>query len=641
VKELNRKFINERRIQLLNLLKKRRAALSHYLSSLGPTLSEQEVKIVQNTTDNIESEIKTLELRRRGDQAPNAKALNSPLAPLSEVTSAPRVSQRDGGMKADGIRFVPAVIKNPVPLAEQGNTRGDLAIVQGTDILSKKAKADATINSATSNAALATAQDASCASCSPSACPICDLPPGDAKRRIVIDARGGSATGARKYRKGQNAQVVIINKNPYIKKYTTEIKGTTIEETAIKTFAPLLGGIVADTIGTTKDETAKGKATDSQKALAATDCPSDEELRDLEKEKNDGQGAENRLRTAYEELAAKHKQVVSKYQTGVEKLRNPRIQCEAMYCASVNLRNDLGGRVDDSEVKAVQDKNDELEAQAVTLRAQARRLKIKYSNCDLDFVDEVLIFAEGLLARVKTANTNLKKISDDNKTFEKTVETIKEVTGDERNFVEVHEIPEDRSTDIVEIKLSAKNLKELGGEPEDKSNDITTVKVQFGDAPYFSITGGIAVSTLEKTEFQRVQGFAANRQGEVVGTQLTSIVGVKEDSSTRISPLLMLHGRLYRPQVERFLSGIHWSLGITGKNDNKGTDIEYLIGPSFSFLNDQAFLTIGGYAGKRQELEGNLFPGAEVPKDLAEIPVRKNYHWKIGFGLTYRIPLPK
>jgi hypothetical protein len=103
--------------------------------------------------------------------------------------------------------------------------------------------------------------------------------------------------------------------------------------------------------------------------------------------------------------------------------------------------------------------------------------------------------------------------------------------------------------------------------------------------------------------------------------------------------MLMLHGRLYRPDEEKWgFSGLHWSLGITGKNDNKGTDIEYLVGPSASFLNDQLFLTVGGYAGKQQALDGNLFPGAEVPKDLAEIPVHKNYHWKLGFALTYKLP---
>lgn len=494
---------------------------------------------------------------------------------------------------------------------------------------------------ATLGTAAAPAQDENCAGCSKTSCPTCELPAGDAKTRIVIDARGGAVTGSRKFKKGQNAQVVIINKNSYVKGYKTEINERVIEETAIKSFAPLLGPLIADTIGTTKDKSAEGKAVDSQKAIVAADCPTDEEESDLEQEKNDAISAEERLRTAYEELVNKHKPVAEKYRGGVEKLRNPRIQCAALYCASVKLRDDLGGRVADSEIKRVQEKKDELEAHAVTLRGKARRLKSKYPHCNSEFVNQVLIIADGLLARVGEAVANLKKISDDNKKFERTVEVINEVTGDARNFVEVHEIPKSRATDVVEVKLSARNLKELGGEPEGEAKEITSVEVQFGDAPYFAITGGLAFSTLDRREFQRVQGFASNRQGEIVGTQVTPIVGVKEDSSTRITPLLMLNGRLYRPRVERFFSGLHWSLGVTGKNDNKGTDIEYLVGPSVSFLNDQMFFTVGGYAGKQQEIEGNLFPGAEVPKDLAEIPVRKNYHWKLGFGLTYRIPLPK
>ena len=81
------------------------------------------------------------------------------------------------------------------------------------------------------------------------------------------------------------------------------------------------------------------------------------------------------------------------------------------------------------------------------------------------------------------------------------------------------------------------------------------------------------------------------------------------------------------------------SLGITAKNDNKGADLEYLVGPSFSFLEDKLFLTLGGYAGRQQKLEGDLFPRAAIPSDLAELPIRKNYKWSFGVALTYKIPI--
>jgi len=121
--------------------------------------------------------------------------------------------------------------------------------------------------------------------------------------------------------------------------------------------------------------------------------------------------------------------------------------------------------------------------------------------------------------------------------------------------------------------------------------------------------------------------------------QLTTVIGVKEDSQSRISPLGMLHGRLVGPYGP--LSGIHASLGVTAKADNKGTDPEFLVGPSLSFLEENLFFTFGGYVGKKQSLGGNLFIGAKVPDNLAEIPVRKDYRWGLGFTITYRIPIGK
>jgi hypothetical protein len=493
-----------------------------------------------------------------------------------------------------------------------------------------------------------------CPGCPTASCATCLPKTEDADRTITIDASTGTVKGARKYKKGQHAQVVIVNKNPYIRAYTVKIDETQTPESALNSFLPLLGPIIADQLTPPKDTKTdddaskkNAKATNDEKATLKAGgpppCPEQAELDDLIREKNRAMAAAAALKGSYEPLATKHKAVAGNYKSGVDTLSGTHASCQVLYCTSLTLRDQLGQRVSDASIKTVQDASDALKTRANDLKLDTAVMRRQYPDCPLPILDEYDALAGGLLGQAGEVDASLVKVRDDNKKFEKATETIDKVLVDQSSFAEVYEIPQKRSTDTATVTLSAKGLKSFGGDPEDKSSDIAKVEVQFGDAPYFTASGGIAVSTLEKTEYQRVQGFAANREGQVTGTTVTSIVGVKEDSSTRITPIVMLHGRLYRPEVEKWLgfSGLHWSLGVTGKNDNKGIDIEYLVGPSASFLNDQLFVTVGGYAGKRQTLDGNLFPGAEVPKDLAEIPVHKNYHWKLGFALTYKLPVFK
>jgi len=56
---------------------------------------------------------------------------------------------------------------------------------------------------------------------------------------------------------------------------------------------------------------------------------------------------------------------------------------------------------------------------------------------------------------------------------------------------------------------------------------------------------------------------------------LTTIVGLKESSATRITPGVFLNGRLKSIEGRSIVDGIYMSLGMTAKNDNKGTDLEF------------------------------------------------------------------
>jgi len=157
--------------------------------------------------------------------------------------------------------------------------------------------------------------------------------------------------------------------------------------------------------------------------------------------------------------------------------------------------------------------------------------------------------------------------------------------------------------------------------------------LNFGGGARFSVSGGLVFSRLVRQDYGAVVGIARNRNNQPVnGDTLTNIAGLKENSAGRVGPLLMLNTRLY--QKPSF--GLHGSFGVTGKQDNVGTDIEYFFGPSLSFLNNKVFFTVGPYMGKRQRLAGDLYEGAKLLEGNA-VPIVKEYGLNLGLGFTYKI----
>lgn len=162
--------------------------------------------------------------------------------------------------------------------------------------------------------------------------------------------------------------------------------------------------------------------------------------------------------------------------------------------------------------------------------------------------------------------------------------------------------------------------------------------LSFGGRQRFALALGAAGSGLDVTRFERIQGFELDRSGQLVlvnkEPNFTSVVGISEQSSYRLAPLVILHTRVH----EGFwlFSGLHLSLGISGRVDD-GLAAEYLAGISFSFAEERYFLTLGGYYGTQETLEGQLFPGAALPEELTDIPLRKERKWDFGLAMTVKV----
>jgi hypothetical protein len=142
----------------------------------------------------------------------------------------------------------------------------------------------------------------------------------------------------------------------------------------------------------------------------------------------------------------------------------------------------------------------------------------------------------------------------------------------------------------------------------------------------------MVVSLLEKREFT-----IANGQ---VNGQSNNQVAFSDNSPTRVLPIALLNGRFYDCVSKNKLCywlPTNFSFGTTAKPDNKGTLPEFLFGPSWTLVERQLFLTVGAYAGTQQRLLGGLAVGNTTTLAAANLPIAKEYHWNVGFAISWKV----
>jgi hypothetical protein len=150
------------------------------------------------------------------------------------------------------------------------------------------------------------------------------------------------------------------------------------------------------------------------------------------------------------------------------------------------------------------------------------------------------------------------------------------------------------------------------------------------------LTGGLSSGFLGKQEFQRSSSIAGSGSGATSST----VIGLKTDTRFRFTPMLYGHTLLYSGRHDS--DAWYATLGVTANSDNKGTDPEFLLGFSRSFVQQRFFATVGAYLGERQKLDGGLHVGDTIPSTLTgELPVTKSYHAGWGFGISYRFASTK
>jgi len=471
------------------------------------------------------------------------------------------------------------------------------------------------------------------------------------------DNGGKLVTSTRRFKRNERVILVVDNKNPYLYTYKLTIQATPVLEPALDAFVPLIVG----SLGEFKPAAPAGGG-------AAGVAPQAEDVCALAKQKvntllSDVDTAVTNLSFIVDNQNGDGKDLTGQrgasrsltdaYNAARLPLFTPNQTRASLHLASKNFINVVDpmigpNGVDRATLDRLGARLETLKREVSRFRGRADAIREAHPNCvDKDnggqsIGEQLRVAAEtadDLLADIANYERNLAEIRTDLQKVIDARTNVLRVLCDPHAFFSEAVVGQFEETNDVDIQLEVTPRQGVT-EAQPILTSPFKAKFTFGNAPFFSISGGLIFSPLRKREYIRVQGFEQDAQGNQVlvdgKPNLTTVIGLKESSPTRIIPAVFLNGLLTERRTG-FIDGVHFTLGITAKNDNKGTDMEFLVGPSLSMLERRMFFTFGGYAGKQQKLAGNLFEGLALPAGVDEIPVEKNYRWSFGFALSYRI----
>ena len=147
-----------------------------------------------------------------------------------------------------------------------------------------------------------------------------------------------------------------------------------------------------------------------------------------------------------------------------------------------------------------------------------------------------------------------------------------------------------------------------------------------------SVSAGFGFSSIDEREYVFVESTKPAASG--APTKISRF-GYKNQSGFRPLPVLLVNTRVWEP-ADGF--AVHATAGaaVDVKTGAAGTDIEYIIGPSFSFWRS-LFFTLGLHVGRSSTLTGGFAVDQEVPEGVTNPPVTKNWNSELIFTASYRL----
>jgi len=452
-------------------------------------------------------------------------------------------------------------------------------------------------------------------------------PAPDENKDFIIDASSGTTRGPTRFKKRDRTRIIIDNKNPFLYDYRITVEDHPVEELALAAFLKLLP-IGEGSFEKPKEPDAKAQQKrNERRARTANACPELDSL--LLFEADLSKSLKDVIAPKLKTLTTGFNATNAAYEQSNAVLTSPTVHCPQLCTEADTLQSNLNNYLTTTkgDVDSLEDLLSTFKDRANSLKTTAQFVSNNSADCAQAVADARLLeLADFYIGAGTKAQSKLDELIKGRKVFADTAKNITTILSTENAFFSVYQKGDFDGPTNVSVKVETKN--KLKADSEFVS--LIDTKINFGGGPRFALAGGFVFSNLEKPEYERVPA--------VINGATEHIVGLKENSNTRILPILMLHARLFSSPKWNYVSGIHFSLGFTAKPDNEGTDPEFLVGPSISFIEERLFFTFGGYAGRKQELEGNLTVGQKIPTDFGdELPISKHYVWKPGFAITYKI----
>lgn len=585
VAELNRQFLTSKRRQLHDALLRRQRALAEYVLVAGASLSDSEVQAVRRALADVGRELRALEELLTGTDGARAEAAGPAPVRGADAAAESRNAPRPNAPAAEAAAEV-------VPAGWGGRLAVATEVVES---------------------ALQDGVAHSCPSCLPS-------PPLDEAKDFIFNARTGEARGKTRFGRSERARIIITDKNPFLYEYRVTLKNIPIAEPAIAAFFGRFP-LFADEV--------KAKAESGERAeTAAPSCPTLNIVTQVEAQLSQEESSTNAnsLRNFYLTQKRTYDATAAQFKQAQDVLYSPNTSCPVLCTTATNIRTVLQSY--QPPLQQLSERIAEFKANATFLRARVNSLQQgpALPGACADELDRLRRLSIAYVAIAEDFEKGLTTITNGKKTFDAAVKSINDVFANPNAFYQVYTRGPFGTPTDVEITVERRNLREDGATFA-KVGETETVN--FGGGPRFALSGGVVAAPFETVTYKRVPA--------IVDGRTTTIIGTENGSNSRILPILMLHGRIFDTPRLGFINGVHLSLGITAKPNDEGTNVEYLVGPSVSFIEERLFFTVGGYAGRRQQLEGNLAPGQELPKEFTEdIPVNNRLTWKPGFALTYK-----
>ncbi|HXJ12911.1 MAG TPA: hypothetical protein VNH19_11610 [Candidatus Limnocylindrales bacterium] len=504
----------------------------------------------------------------------------------------------------------------------------------------------------------------------------CRPAPKPGYKLFVIDAHSMTLTeGTTQYDNNTSLWIVVENINPFVSTYTLSVKRTAVTEPAIAAFLGDIGGVVGDFLP--KQSPAPASSTPGQAAPQVQPGPPACSL-SIQTSVFDkfGQFGKNR-----DKVADALNRVTSSYQTASKDLaKQLGVVHDASKCLNIQteataLRTQLEQIKSPDLLEAAtfsgtpneQDPTQLLQGEILKLIQEAkgvqsamldyRRQLATHAECDSPSPEDAKQFQaeEDFLGKFLGPTTGtpesqvflnqLNTLKDKYSQFTQARSALANLfnRGSSPNpFVLTNGsiINEKQADDEIILEAGApvsvidgqgtKTNANPAPPPSAPTKTASTTKaafdqvIHFGYGPRFTISGGIVTSFLENKQYTTANGQIA----------------YQNNSRTRILPIAALNGRFHDCNPDTGVKCLlvpQISFGITAKSDDKGTSPEYLVGPSWAFIDRQLFITLGAYAGQQQRLLGGLAVGQTTSLSAANLPIAKEYHWSGAIAITWKL----